>query len=436
MASACVNNITMSPDNFPSHSRSPCVWLPPGVSFSTDVDRDCSKSEPAFQRLPPQPEVKDSSGITKPPQAEQPEFLVETDPDPELSCGDFEFCLEDPVAMLPADELFSDGKLVPLQVSALKTASTNVISPETSSPDQAAERRRMSDISGLDIYLRSPKAPRCSSRWKELLGLKKLYQNANAKVTESTPSHRTSSSSPTPNAKSFRLFLHGGPKASNSSHSSLNMPLLNDLDSDFAMISSRLSLSSSSSGGHDHEELPRLSLDSDKPHSISLYRNLNVTNAPRMRLVKLRADSARPVADNPAACRVARSPASRPPIESGVSIDSPRMSSSGKVIFQTLERSSSSPSSFNGGPRFKHNRAMERSYSAGVRVSPVLNVPISSLIGSSKSGSVFGFGSLFSSSPQKREFHGNGTGGSSSRSHSNRHHHHQSSSRNNRPDGT
>ncbi|KAF7841182.1 serine/arginine repetitive matrix-like protein [Senna tora] len=33
-------------------------------------------------------------------------------PDPEPSVGDFEFRLEDLVAMLPADELFSDGKLV------------------------------------------------------------------------------------------------------------------------------------------------------------------------------------------------------------------------------------------------------------------------------------------------------------------------------------
>ncbi|KAK4771494.1 hypothetical protein SAY87_032026 [Trapa incisa] len=428
MASACVNRIGMSPDNFPQHSCTPCGWLAPGVPFSTDDD--CSKSKAAFQRLPPQQEVKESSGIAKPP---EPELLVDTDPDPELSCGDFEFCLEDPVAMLPADELFFDGKLVPLQVSSLKTAATGVASPEASSPDQEAERRRMSGVPGLDLYLSSPKAPRCSSRWKELLGLKKLCQNADAKVTESTPSRRTSSSSPTSNAKSFRLFLHRGSKASNSD-SSLNMPLLKDLDSDPVMISSRLSLSSSSSGGHDHEELPRLSLDSDKPHSISLHKNPNVASAPRMRPVKPRADNARQVADNPAACRVARSPAKRTPVESGggVSIDSPRMNSSGKVIFQSLERSSSSPSSFNGGPRFKQ-RGMERSYSAGVRVSPVLNVPVSSLIGSSKSGSVFGFGPLFSSSPQKREAQGNGTGGNSSRSQG---HHHRSSCRNNRQDRT
>lgn len=90
-------------------------------------------------------------------------------------------------------------------------------------------------------------------------------------------------------------------------------------------------------------------------------------------------------------------------------MDSPRMNSSGKIVFQSLERSSSSPSTFHGGPRFKH-RGMERSYSANVRVTPVLNVPVCSLRGTSKSGSVFGFGQLFSS-PQKKEGTGSNKGG-------------------------
>lgn len=106
----------------------------------------------------------------------------------------------------------------------------------------------------------------------------------------------------------------------------------------------------------------------------------------------------------------------------GVSVDSPRMNSSGKIVFQSLERSSSSPSSFNGGPRFKH-RGMERSYSANVRVTPVLNVPVCSLRGPYSSKS-FGFGQLFSS-PQKRET------GSNSRGHS---YYHNSSNSKNRTD--
>jgi hypothetical protein len=40
--------------------------------------------------------------------------------DLEALVGDLEFSLEDPVAMLPVDELFSDGKLMPLLLSSVK----------------------------------------------------------------------------------------------------------------------------------------------------------------------------------------------------------------------------------------------------------------------------------------------------------------------------
>ncbi|KAK4787218.1 hypothetical protein SAY86_011051 [Trapa natans] len=437
MASACVKNIGMSPDTFSSTSCPPYAWLSRRVSFSPSDGYALKR--PLFP-----PEKEEDTGVSKPQPVDKAEALGE-EADPESCSGDFEFCLEDPVAMLPADELFSDGKIVPLQVSMPEPASRATISPEIRSPDLTARRRR-SDVSDMDIYLTSPKAPRCSSRWREILGLKKLYQNANAKATESNPSRRTSlslSSSSTSNPKSFKHFLHRGSKASNSSDSSLNMPLLKDLDSNSVVISSRRSLSyPSSGGGHEHEHNPRLSLDSKRPHSrYCLPKNPNDSNVPRMRLVKPRADNPRSAADNPTANRAERSPVRRQPIDSGgftpggISVDSPRMNSSGKVIFQGLGRSSSSPSSFNGCSRLKH-RGVERSYSAGVRVTPVLNVPMSSLIGSSKSGSVFGFGPLFTSSPQKKDAIGNGNGGNSSRNHI--HHHHQQSctGRNSRTDKT
>jgi hypothetical protein len=41
-------------------------------------------------------------------------------PDLEASVGDLEFRLEDPVSMLSVDELFSDGKLMPLLLSSVK----------------------------------------------------------------------------------------------------------------------------------------------------------------------------------------------------------------------------------------------------------------------------------------------------------------------------
>ncbi|KAI9113472.1 hypothetical protein K1719_015399 [Acacia pycnantha] len=53
--------------------------------------------------------------------------------DPEPLAGDFEFRLEDPVTMLPTDELFSDGKLIPLQLYAVKPSSMNEsVLPEAS----------------------------------------------------------------------------------------------------------------------------------------------------------------------------------------------------------------------------------------------------------------------------------------------------------------
>ncbi|TYI47593.1 hypothetical protein E1A91_D13G184900v1 [Gossypium mustelinum] len=341
MASACVNNMGVSPESF-----QPYGWLSRRMSLSRE--KELPKSVLAD---PVEPEIQETPAT-----------------------GDFEFRLEDPVTnMLPADELFSNGKLLPLHFSSLKQQhhpSSEINSPETAKPCRGMD---------MDPYLFSPRAPRCSSRWRELLGLKKLSQNTNQP-------HK-----PEPQcAKSLKHFLHRSSKSS----SSLNLPLLKDSDSESVSISSsRLSLSSSTSSHeheHEHEDLPRLSLDSDKPSP-----NPFAPSRPRMRMVKPRG------CETTGGDRTGRSRSRRDASTSrGVSVDSPRMNSSGKIVFQSLERSSSSPSSFNGGPRFKQ-RGMERSYSANVRITPVLNVPVCSLRGSSKSGYVFGFGNLFSSSPQK-----------------------------------
>ncbi|QHO28825.1 uncharacterized protein [Arachis hypogaea] len=386
MASACVNNMGLVP---PPENFSYGSWLSPRLSFSKEEPSGSKSSDPIH------------------------------DPDPE---PDFEFRGLDgpPAAMLSADQLFSDGKLVPLNLPSLNsTTTTNHKNNPSSSPETTNLRRRLDSssysaagdsLTGADPYLFSPKAPRCSSRWRELLGLKKLYQSTTVSSKATTSSSSSSSSS-----KSLKLFLHRGAASKPTSFSSENAPLLTKDHSDcesLSISSSRLSLSSSSSG-HEHEELPRLSLDSEKPNPntnpnpISLHRN---PNHPRIRLVKPRANSfdAKPGSSDPHTTnRVGRSPIRRSEsgpgaCSRGVSVDSPRMNSSGKIVFQSLERSSSSPSSFNnGGPRFKQ-RGMERSYSSNVRVTPVLNVPVCSLRGSSKSGSVFGFGQLFGS-PQKKE---------------------------------
>lgn len=391
MASACVNNIGVSPENFLDCSapHSSFGWLSPRISFS----REDSK-------------VSKSSAAASPP---------EKKPDLESSAaGDFEFRLDDPAVMLPADELFSDGKLMPLQ---LKPAVSPVVLEEVRSPETAKSCRRSDGDLGFanDPYLFSPKAPRCSSRWRELLGLKKLYQNThskqeNSKTTSSSSSSSTSTSSST---KSIRLFLYRNPKTSSSSTAdpSLSLPLLNSDSDSLSFSSNRLSLSSTTST---HDDFPRHSLDTPNPNP----------NPARLRPVR-----------SSASTRVGRSPVRRAQpdpgrLVRGVSVDSPRMNSSGRVLFQSLERSSSSPSSFNGGrPRYNYShRGMERSYSANVvRVTPVLNVPVCSLRGSSKSG-VFGFGQLFSSSSstsqsQKKESTNNNGG----RSHSHSHHQQPSS---------
>lgn len=392
MASACVNNIGMSPESFIDLAPATYGWLSPRISFSRDDDSSklaAPKPQPPPAKSPPSSEL----------------------PDLEAPAGDFEFRLEDPVAMLPADELFSDGKLVPLQLSSVKPQVNDATISEIRSPESPKTRRR-TEISSTDPYLFSPKAPRCSSRWKDLLGLKKLYHNSNPK-----PDQKTTPSSTT-NTKSLKHFLQRSSKStttsslslSSSCDLSLSLPLLKDTDSSSSeslLSSSRFSLSSSSSSGHELEDLPRLSLDSEKqnpnpnPNPISIHRN-----PPKMRPVKPK--QTRQMDSNGKNVRTGRSFTKETQSTSrGVSVDSPRMNSSGKIVFQSLERSSSSPSSFNGGPRFKH-RGMERSYSANVRVTPVLNVPVCSLRGPYSSKS-FGFGQLFSS-PQKRETGGNSRG--------------------------
>ncbi|GMJ09981.1 hypothetical protein like AT1G56020 [Hibiscus trionum] len=387
MASACVNNIGVSTESFQFG------WLSPRISFSREEE------ESSMKKLPADTDTKEIQDVP---------------------AGEFEFRLEDPVGMLPADELFSDGKLMPLHLSTVKQQQQLDQHQNPHPPLNAIRSRETSnscrgmemEVSGSDLYLFSPKAPRCSCRWKELLGLKKCSTNNHQQQQPSSSKSDSLNSKisllSNNNPKSLKHFLHRSSKSTSSLDSSLNLPLLKTSDSESISISSsRLSLSSSSSSGHEHDNLPRLSLDSDKPspNPFPPSRTLNPNKNPsRMRMVKPRPGSASASDENQiiaSGARMGRSPIRREPSTSrGVSVDSPRMNSSGKIIFQSLERSSSSPSSFNGGPKFKQ-RGMERSYSANVRVTPVLNVPVCSLRGASKTGSVFGFGQLFSSSPQK-----------------------------------
>ncbi|CAN8270126.1 unnamed protein product [Cochlearia groenlandica] len=295
---------------------------------------------------------------------------------------DFEFLLEDPVAMLSADELFSNGKLVPLKFSGAEEKPITTVTKPC--------RRLETEISGaVDPYLFSPRAPRCTVRWRELLGLKRSVKTQDDKTTSS----RLSSSSPTPKTASFRHFLNRNSKSTSKSPSPPPPSSSNETEVSW-MFSSRLSLSSSSSSGHELDDLPRSSLDSDKPripNPIARSRDHHHHHVRKPRRNHSRADESTDIEIR----------------SMKIAADSPRLNACGKIVFHGLERSSSSPGNFTGGPRLKHHR-MPRSYSANVRIAPVLNVPVSSLRnGGAKSGLFFGQFFSSSSSGNKAQLQSN-----------------------------
>ncbi|WOK91706.1 hypothetical protein Cni_G00397 [Canna indica] len=394
MASACVNNATPPPDSvFLDFAPSCPVYglLSPRISFSRDLTDDAGTAPgPILDN--PEPSASAVVGVP------DHEDLGNDFPD-------FEFRLDDPVIMLPADELFSDGKLIPLHTSAPRL---QVELDEGKRSPEADKSSLEAEVLGSEPCEKSPK---CSKRWRELLGLKKQQ---NPKVEE----HKAAAASfkgLTPTTRSFRHLLRH-PKLSSSADSSLAIPLRRDSVSESASIFARRSLSSSSSSsGTDHDELPRFSLDSERPAQAPI---LIVRAPPSVRLTRPRVAKAE--------CLYQAERAGRSPVKGGAeaaaprgaSVDSPRMNASGKVVFQGLERSSSSPGSCHGGShhhRGKPYRGVERSYSANVRVAPILNVvPVGSLrVGSSKPASAFGLAHLFT--PSKKNPHIATGGGSRSK---------------------
>ncbi|XP_047074710.1 suppressor protein SRP40-like [Lolium rigidum] len=317
---------------------------------------------------------------------------------------DFEFSFGGCTAsMLPADELFADGKLLPLQKDAAAVASA-APEPETAAaappprlleampatPEPMKAIRGGAAAGAADQYVFSPKAPSCSSRWRELLGLKRAAASAQSPKASSSPSPSPSAAlAKTPGrtntttssaARSLKFLLqrsNGGRASSGAASDLASAPLLrdsSDSEASLSLASSRFSHSSSSSsgGGHDHDDLanvnPRFSLDSAAPDH---------NNPPRLRLVPHRhSTSTSTRRPGPS------TPPPPPPPSSCVTADSPRMNSSGKIVFQTtgLERSCSSPCSLHAAARSRSMaRAVDRSYSSGVRVAPVvLNVPVCS----------------------------------------------------------
>ncbi|KAL6873763.1 hypothetical protein ACP4OV_013845 [Aristida adscensionis] len=347
--------------NLPAAAVPSYAWHSPRVSFTRDAADD----------PPPAPVLGAMAVAATPEPAISKDFI------------DFEFSFGGSATMLPADELFADGKLLPLRKPApLPDPEAPAAPPPPRSeampaPAEAIRPVRAAAVAAADgaadPYVFSPKAPSCSSRWRELLGLKRAAaqslkpspsSSAPAAATAKTPARAAANSAA---ARSLKLLLQR--RASGAAASDLaSAPLLresSDSEASLSLASSRFSLSSSSSSSaHDHDDVPRLSLDSAADH-----------NPPRIRLVR---SSHRH--STSASARAGRSPARRRPSPPRcLSVDSPRMNSSGKIVFQGLERSCSSPCTLHAASKARSRAAVDRSYSAGVRVAPVvLNVPVCS----------------------------------------------------------
>ncbi|KAL5205857.1 hypothetical protein ABZP36_034066 [Zizania latifolia] len=276
--------------------------------------------------------------------------------------ADFEFLLAagcSAVSMLPADELFCGGKLVPLRLpGASSSVAAVVVEGEGVGATMPPAAPRMETETRVEVVAKGvapvveaasaavvkPEIP--ARRWRDLLRLRKQQASA------------------TSEPKPLRRLLRRGPKPPEP-EPSLSLPLLRE------------------SGPDEPENLAPApaSAPTANPTPTSPSHPL----PPKIRL-------------SPAQATATATPPPPPPLPA-VAADSPRLNAAGKVVFNGLGRSSSSPSNLAGGrPRHHRGGGIERSYSAHVRVAPVLNVPVCSLRGSRKSVSVFGIDRLFSPS--------------------------------------
>ncbi|CAD6342070.1 unnamed protein product [Miscanthus lutarioriparius] len=310
--------------------------------------------------------------------------------------ADFEFLLGGCAAacsMLPADELFSGGKLVPLHIppadeTAAAGASVGVEVEEVTAksallPNQeqapAPETPRAEVEAAAKGAAAEPKIP--ARRWRDLLRLRK---------------QQASSSSGAPaEPRPLRRLLRRGPKPPEP-EPSLSLPLLREPGPEepkTTKAAEKPAPATAPSSSSQHQSLLPPKIRLSPCASASQQQQASASAA------TFQSHSPSP---SPSQSQSPRHPASAASPPSTVAADSPRLNAAGKVVFNGLGRSSSSPSSLAGGRRHRNagpgSGGMERSYSAHVRVVPVLNVPVCSLRGSRKSVSVFGIDRLFSPS--------------------------------------
>nr|CCI55353.1 PH01B019A14.22 [Phyllostachys edulis] len=267
---------------------------------------------------------------------------------------DFEFRIPAAAAALSAaDELFSGGKLVPL------------LPPPPPSPP-CSPPPCLEPLSEPD----SPRAPRCAGRgWRDLLLVSKKPNTGEIKNrTEGSLKRRETHAQP----------LLSRVSSSSSSTSSCDSgknarrpppPTRSPLQTRSASVANLLHLTSKKQSG-DRNGAADAPLKRQEPWAHPLLTRVSSSSSASS------SDSGK------------HSLATRP--RPAVAAESPRVSASGRVVFRSLERSSSSPAAAGIGPRRPRPRGMERSYSANVRVDPVINV--------------FGFGHLFlPASPAKEK---------------------------------
>lgn len=273
-------------------------------------------------------------------------------------------------ALSAADELFSGGKLVPLHRPAPASAPC--------SPPPCLEVEPASEPT-------SPRAPRCAGRrWRDLLHLVSSSRKAKddkkcaadgclkRQETHFRPLlSRDSSSSSSASSVDSGKHARRPPPPSCSPLRTRSAPVANLLH----LMSRTRSAADKIGAAADASLHPRRPEPPCAAHPL-LTRASSSSSASS-------SDSGR----NPRAAPW-RPRGPYRPARPAVAAESPRVSATGRVVFRGLERCSSTPASGGIGPRRPRPRGMERSYSANVRVDPVINV--------------FGFGLLFMpSSPAK-----------------------------------
>uniref|UniRef100_A0A453NG14 Uncharacterized protein n=1 Tax=Aegilops tauschii subsp. strangulata TaxID=200361 RepID=A0A453NG14_AEGTS len=242
---------------------------------------------------------------------------------------DFEFSFGGSATMLPADELFADGKLLPLRPQPAAAAPEAERERESAPAEIPAtpefvKTHRPSVAEAFDPYVFSPKAPTCSSRWRELLRLRKVQTPQKPSASPSppqspspvpaTPSRASNSSA----ARSLKLLLlqRNGGRASGAAASDLSVsPLLrdsSDSEASLSLASSRFSMSSSSSSSaHD---TTRTSPATPSTRSTSPRSPESASSAPNPSAIATRPPPPNPSAIATRLPQPRRAPSTAPPV--------------------------------------------------------------------------------------------------------------------------